>query len=47
MAELEGFHLLLRLAGDKKTYKLGEPIQVEAGCYADEAQRYRASCRSC
>ena len=44
LPEPGGFHLLLRLAGDKKNYKLGELIQVEAGCYADEAQRYLSSC---
>jgi len=39
-----GFHLLLRLQGDKDRYKLGEPVQVEIGCYSDVPEQYRAAC---
>ena len=35
--DLPGFHFLLRLEGGKTTYKLGEAIQVEFGCFSASA----------
>jgi hypothetical protein len=39
-----GFHLYIRMVGDKATYKLGEAIYVEVACKSDFPQRYTSAC---
>ncbi|MGD0429009.1 MAG: hypothetical protein ABSC10_20060 [Candidatus Acidiferrales bacterium] len=39
-----GFHFMLRLEGDKTTYKLGEAIHLEVSCNSDLSQRYTSTC---
>jgi hypothetical protein len=39
-----GFHFVLRLEGDKTTYKLGEAIHLEMSCNSDLSQRYSSTC---
>ncbi len=44
IANPPGFHLLIRLENNKTIYKLGEPIEVEFGCYSDDRNEYHAGC---